>query len=155
MLGSSHTSDVRPRASARWRCSRPSTGAAVWRLTSAGVSIRRRNCSSASASRQPANRPSRPAIPSSNGGRGWIGEKFGDAGSTRVATTSLLPAIESWNARVVAAAADAASRGLVVRAVMRRMPVPASVEVSMSAVSLWPSTCSARARLTLDFAVSA
>ena len=103
----------------------------------------------------PANRPSSAATPNSSGGRGWIGEKSGDAGSTSVATTSLLPAIESWNAFAVADAAAAASRGSVARAVMRRMPVPPSVEVSMSALRLRPSTCSARARLTLDLAVSA
>ena len=70
--------------------SRPSTGASVCCATSAAVSMRRRNCSSASASRKPPNRPSTAATPNSSGGRGWIGENFGDAGSTIVAIISLL-----------------------------------------------------------------
>ena len=58
--------------------------------TSAAVSMRRRNCSSATASRMPPNRPSTPATPNSSGGRGCTGENSGDAGSTSVAIISLL-----------------------------------------------------------------
>ena len=123
--------------------------------TSAAVSMRRRNCSKPSASSTPPNSPSSPATPNRSGGRGWTGESSGEAGSTSVAIISLLSAIESWNACAVAAAAAADSSGSVVRAVIRRMPLPPSVEVSMWAVSGLPRIFWARARLTRDFAVSA
>ncbi len=117
--------------------------------------MRRRNCSKPSASSTPPNRPSSAATPNSSGGRGCTGVFSGEAGSTSVAIISLLLAIESWNAFAVAAAAAAASSGSVVRAVMRRMPLPPSVEVSMWAVSFLPSNAWAFERLTRDFAVSA
>ena len=103
----------------------------------------------------PPNRPSRAATPNSSGGRGCTGVKSGDAGSTSVASISWLPEIDSVKACAVAAASAAATLGLPARAVMRRMPLPPSVEVSMWEVSLCPSVRWARARLTLDFAVSA
>ena len=62
---------------------------------------------------------------------------------------------DCWKAWAAALAVSAASCGVAARPVMRRMPVPPTVEVSTSPGSGRPRTCCARARLTRDFAVSA
>ena len=62
---------------------------------------------------------------------------------------------DCWKAWAAALAVCAAPSGVAARPVMRRMPVPPTVEVSISPGSLRPRICFARSRLTLDFAVSA
>ena len=52
---------------------------------------------------------------------------------------SWLPVIDCWKAWAVALAVGRGALGVAARAVMRRMPVPPSVEVSISAGSLRPS----------------
>ena len=117
--------------------------------TSAAVSIRRRNCSSASASSMPPNRPSsagdaeqqrRARLHRRVVGRRRVDER-GD--HQLVAGDRLRERLRGRRR-----GGGGRPRGRSSRAVMRRMPVPPSVEVSMSAVSLWPSARWARARLT-------
>ena len=69
--------------------------------------------------------------------------------------SSGLSLTDCWKASAAALAVSAASCGVAARPVMRRMPVPPTVEVSISPGSARPRICCARARFTRDLAVSA
>ena len=104
------------------------------------VELRERRRSTANTSRTLPRSPSRNAVAMISGGRGCTGVSGGSAGSTSVATTSWFPAIELVNASAAARAVTAASSAVSALPMMRRMPVPDSVEVSTSPGSGRPST---------------